>query len=356
MGVKHLLTFLLFLCSALGLSAASPSFTDMFNALKWTNSVDGIYPKFASPISAAPNSHPPALISAYLDTNNVKELLSLAYYMGGNNNPNTAYRLEARNSANPATPFTGQLGTGLIVQSFLTNKEIEVLYEFGGNIAIWGDADKLSGTVGEGQGIGVLGSVAGGYAIQYGTVGFAYGQNENSTNVGVAGVGIGNPAKMNAMTVGGYFEAQKDWVGGDPHFENSIVLADSRDTGHPLFIARTNNGTFKAFEIHGTKTTNATPLDVLGLTTLYGNWRVPDTNGLGGFINFTASTNSGSAVLTVSGSPGSSTVRTNGNGFVFNTPGASDFSFVKGVTSNLTILGVATLNITNGIIIGISGP
>jgi hypothetical protein len=87
-----------------------------------------------------------------------------------------------------------------------------------------------------------------------------------------------------------------------------------------------------------------------------GSWQSADTNGLGGFITFEASTNSGSAVLYVSGSPGSSTVRTNGDGFMFNTPGASDFSFVKGVTSNLTILGVATLNITNGIIMGISGP
>jgi hypothetical protein len=32
MIMKHLLTFLLFLSSALGLSAANPSFTDMFNA------------------------------------------------------------------------------------------------------------------------------------------------------------------------------------------------------------------------------------------------------------------------------------------------------------------------------------
>lgn len=229
-----------------------------------------------------------------------------------------------------------------------------LLFLDAGAMAIEGFVAKTSGSLIAGEAAGLMGAGIGDYSLQYGAIGMTYARvHSGGTNVGVAGIslryGIAN------VPIGGYFSVAVD-DSQQPNLESSSLLVDNWTTGTPLIIARTNNGTFKAFEVHGTKTTNATPLDVLGLTTLYGNWRVPDTNGLGGFISFTASTNSGSAVLTVSGSPGSSTVRTNGNGFVFNTPGASDFSFVKGVTSNLTILGVATLNITNGIIMGISGP
>jgi hypothetical protein len=46
--MKHPLTFLLFLSSALGLSAANPSFTDMFNALAWTNDTANLKQKSGS--------------------------------------------------------------------------------------------------------------------------------------------------------------------------------------------------------------------------------------------------------------------------------------------------------------------
>lgn len=117
----------------------------------------------------------------------------------------------------------------------------------------------------DGEGSAVYGLCDGGLRFQIGVIGQTFGYFTNQDSTGIAGSAVADYGTIHANSTfnGGYFEV----VISDPHFkrlrENAVIVADSIDSGYPILICRTNNGTFKAFEVDGNVTTNATYISSL---------------------------------------------------------------------------------------------
>lgn len=116
----------------------------------------------------------------------------------------------------------------------------------------------------EGRQAGVVGisdSKVSGYQVCPGVIGGSFGEG----NVG--------------SFLGGLFFVDAAGDFNEPtNFVSSCLTCENFSGNAALIITRTNNGTFHPFDVYGTKTTNATPLDVAGLVSAYNGVASLSTN------------------------------------------------------------------------------
>jgi hypothetical protein len=177
-------------------------------------------------------------------------------------------------------PFFGfganQVEYGLFVET--TNKNpgsVNLLYDYGGSIGIFGHAMRGPADVAStnGQAVGVMGSAETKQTLQYGVIGFVQREQSSQTNVGVAGSAIAYGGS-GAQLIGGYFEVN-DNDDSDPPFLSSALLLDNRDTGLPIIIGRSNKVTVFQLNADGTLNTfgftNQGPVNLSGTVTNHGS-------------------------------------------------------------------------------------
>lgn len=92
----------------------------------------------------------------------------------------------------------------------------------------------------------LLGVAEGSFNAQVGVLGLAWGQFNNQTNVAVHGRST-SAGHTGNKRIGGYFETMTDDISGGataPPFVSSVIYGDSRNSGDPLLMLSTNNGTY----------------------------------------------------------------------------------------------------------------
>jgi hypothetical protein len=281
---------ILFLFLAVTLFAANPAYTDFRGTnevLVTTNPATGrIIIGPATPISAQINA-------AQVWTDFQDALADIIVPRVGFSNvvigytgipASTTVNLEVFNNPN-STASPSQRG------GVFANGTSKLIFGYPAMICIEADQfarNPANNNLAFGESASVVGDTGGCMSQQYGLVGISTSVVSGQTNVGV--VGIGTRFGTSGVFAGGMFMVAEDET-LIPIVDNAGLIADSMATGLPIFMCRTNGGTFKAFQVNGDKTTNATPLDVAGLTSAY--------NGIATLLRNT-STNS---LITVGSSP-----------------------------------------------------
>lgn len=87
------------------------------------------------------------------------------------------------------------------------------------------------------DGVGITGVGSGQIGRLWGVVGRAYGA---SGGVAVTNIGVSGTARPASRAVGGYFETPTGDAPAIPLFENSVITADTRDSGFPIFLGKSN--------------------------------------------------------------------------------------------------------------------
>lgn len=246
--------------------AANPSFRD----LAWTNNAGLIRLRTNAPIDFSTNGQQDSSwLSALWDdqsslppmtflkqSSNAVSGSSLFTFWGQNGSAdNDAIRvrlLRVRNNSGVAPD----------------NPPASIIYDGRGAFSVYADLNGASGQS-TSEGIAVYGLGEGNFIRQFGVVGLSITARDDGVSVGTTGLAFDDGPNNNVTNIGGYFEVRKDFSQDSPVWQKSVMLIDNRETGVPLFIARTNNGSFTAFEVGGTRTTNTTPFDVAGAATLF---------------------------------------------------------------------------------------
>jgi len=229
---------------------------------------------------------------------------------------------------------------------------------------ILGEANGDAGSLSAGDGVGINGESDGSYSVQYGVQGTTIPRYNLQTNVGVGAFSLIN-GKTGTTNVGVYAEVQDATQAGatSPQLESAVILADSRNTGTPLFVGRTNGVTTYNVRSDGSVFVGKnvgqdvdendfsisyvpyfiSMTDSNEANTISGLWSVIDSENYNNFgsLNFTAGNSPARAIMSFSDGTKNVTITARSltdaisfydGGYLFTVSSTGDLTHIKGVT------------------------